>query len=74
MRGSWPPPPTTDGHDHGDVDHGLVVGGQGLVVADAAAMLGDPGQRPLNTTRALFMGESWHNLHHAATTALPPHD
>src|SRR5690348_3293152 len=38
------------GHDddHGPVDVGLVVGGQPLVIADGAAVAGDPGQRPLH--------------------------
>jgi hypothetical protein len=31
-------------HDHGDVDHCFVVGGQGLVVAYAAAVLADPAE------------------------------
>jgi hypothetical protein len=32
------------GSDHGDVDHRFVVLGQGLVVADAAAVFGDPSE------------------------------
>ena len=35
-------------HDHGPVDVGFVVGGQPLVVADGAAVAGDPRQRPLD--------------------------
>jgi len=33
-------------HDHGDGDHGFVVLGQGLVVADTAAVFGDPAEGP----------------------------
>ena len=33
--------------DHGPQDHGFVAGGQALVVADGAAVLADPGERPL---------------------------
>ena len=38
------------GHEggHGPHDHGFVAGGQALVVADGAAVAGDPGQRPLH--------------------------
>ena len=38
------------GHDddHGPVDVGLVVGGQPFVVADGAAVAGNPGQGPLD--------------------------
>src|SRR3982751_2130036 len=36
--------PAGHGHDHRDVDHRLGVLGQGLVVADAATVLADPGQ------------------------------
>src|SRR3954454_19506834 len=39
--------PTRHRHDHGNVDHGLVVLGQGLVVTDAAAAFADPGKRAL---------------------------
>src|SRR5215213_415125 len=39
--------PTRHRHDHGNVDHGLVVLGQGLVVADAAAAFADPSKRAL---------------------------
>jgi hypothetical protein len=40
------------GHDHGDVDHGFVVAGQGFVVADAAAVFGDPSERSLDDPAA----------------------
>jgi hypothetical protein len=36
------------GDDHGPVDAGLVVSGQPLVVADGAAVAGDPGQGALD--------------------------
>src|SRR6059058_1982764 len=34
--------------DHGPVDGGFVVGGEAFVVAGAAAVAGDPGQRPFD--------------------------
>jgi hypothetical protein len=33
--------------DHGPQDHGFMAGGEALVVADGAAVLADPGERPL---------------------------
>src|SRR5215213_5809377 len=45
-------------HDHGDVDHGFVVRGQCLVVADAAAELADPGECALDDPAAGQHGEA----------------
>src|SRR4051794_20025182 len=51
-----PGQPAGHGHDHRDVDHRLGVLGQGLVVADAAAMFADPGQG------ALYHPAAWDDL------------
>ena len=34
--------------DHGPADHGFVMGGEGFVGADTAAVSGDPRQAPLD--------------------------
>ena len=44
--------PATAQLDHGPQDHGVVVGGQVLVVADGAAVLDDPGERRLRDPAA----------------------
>ena len=54
MRGSAGVTGEAPGHDddHGPVKHGLVVGGQPLLVADGATAPGDPGQGALDDPAA----------------------
>jgi hypothetical protein len=51
LCGAWPRAlgePSGHDIDHGQVDHGLVVGGEPLVVPGGAPVAGDPGQGPLD--------------------------
>jgi len=49
----WPPAGEAPGHGgHRPVDHGFMVPGQVLVVADGAAAPGDPRQGPLDDPAA----------------------
>lgn len=59
-------------NDHGDVDHGFVVFGQGLVVADAAAVFSDPSEGSLDDPAAGQDAESG-DISNSARNALASH-